>query len=583
MRVKSQQIPILLAIFCFVLLIKNLFLLWSAQPVGYTVNIYSNFPLSFYLTLMICYLMATFLVINGKMKLGAFILCLNHFEILIIPHMLRYYLISRADDMSYVGEYLQISTSGHFAGWDIYPDSHIIGASISLISDLAAHQTSFIMPIVFSFIFIAGIYLFSRELISDHCIKSLVLVSSFILYLGTYTFSNGPNGLFFSFMPLYLCYFYKYTTIYNYTSYSIIFVLMTLIMPFAHPFIVFFLFVFFLFHLTPKILQIPSMDVFQIPRASISSFFLLIVTFMSWLFYNRFFSENLKISYVSYINMITKPVFYEASTSITKINLGLFDYAQLLGLLYGRFVIPIFIILISVIYLYYHKNLIETTVLKKYRYLIILYILFIFIQTILIFNPIIAHTLERISNLNFTIYAQIPLFSCSLYLFLSEKSKSIGKMLIVCSILLFVWSLCLFGYFDSPYIYRPSADLAYNEVRGMDWFYEMKNDSSTVAIPLSQINRFHDLFGNPEIRDRLYYFPDHFGYVNSSHRSLKDLNPALYMNSYIIILTIDELLYQKVPGYMYIGRYNKEDFDTLKRDTSVNKIYDSLDIKINIL
>jgi len=582
MEVKTNQIILLLVVVCFVLLIRNLFLLRFFQPVGYAFNIYSIFPLSFYLTLMFCFLMAIFLVLNGKRELGAIILCLNHFEILTIPYFLGYYSMGRADDMSYIGEYLQIAASGHFASWDIYPDSHIIGAGISLISNLAAHQTSFIIPIVFSFIFIAGIWLFSREIIPDYCIQSLVLVSSFVLYLGAYNFLNVPHALFFSLMPLYLCYFYKYMSVYNDTSHSIIFVLLTLIMPFAHPFIIFFLFVVFLFHLVPKsLLMIPSMGVLRIPRAKISSFLLLSITFMSWLFYNERLSNDFKGSYVGYIDRMTKPLFVEATNSFSKINLGLFDYIQLLSIYYGRYVFPTLIIFISVIYLYYHKDLLEARNLRNYLFLWFLFIIFLFIQLILIFNPIIAHQLDRISNLNFVVYSQIPLFSCALYLLLLKKSKSISKKLLVCIILLFVWSSSLFGCFDSPYIYRPNTALTYNEVYGMNWFYDAKSESSIVAVPLSQINRFHDLFGNPRIRDHLYFFADHFGYLNSSHRNLIDFNPDLVENSYIIIFTIDELLYQEIPAYRYVGRYNKEDFDRLRNDIAVNKIYDDLNIEIN--
>ena len=150
MQIKLNQISNLLAIVCFILLTRNFLLMRFIQPVGYLIDIYSMFPLSFYLTLMFCYLVATFLVLNGKKVLGSLILCLNHFEILIIPYMLGYYSMGRADDMGYIGEYLQIATSGHFASWDIYPASHIIGASISVISNLEAHDTSFITSIRYS-------------------------------------------------------------------------------------------------------------------------------------------------------------------------------------------------------------------------------------------------------------------------------------------------------------------------------------------------------------------------------------------------------------------------------------------------
>ena len=115
MQIKINQIFTLLSILCLVLLSRNLFILRAILPVGYVVNIYSIFPLSFYLSLITCYFIATFLVLNGKKIIGTLILCLNHIEILIIPYMLGYYSMGRADDMSYIGEYLQIANSGHFA------------------------------------------------------------------------------------------------------------------------------------------------------------------------------------------------------------------------------------------------------------------------------------------------------------------------------------------------------------------------------------------------------------------------------------------------------------------------------------
>ena len=166
-----------------------------------------------------------------------------------------------------------------------------------MISNLEAHYVSFIIPIVFSFVFIAGIYLFSRELFSDSCINSLVIVSSFILYMGIYNFLNVPHALFFSLMPLYLCFFHKYINKYNNPFFAIIFVIMTLLMPITHPFIVFFLFIVFLFHLTPKFISTLNMKVLRIPTIKLSSFLILAVSFIGWFIYNNKLMESLGIQY----------------------------------------------------------------------------------------------------------------------------------------------------------------------------------------------------------------------------------------------------------------------------------------------
>ncbi|MCQ1535235.1 hypothetical protein FTO70_05935 [Methanosarcina sp. KYL-1] len=578
MQMKKNQIFTLLSIFCFILQSRNLFLLRNVQPVGYVVDIYSMLPLSFYLGLIICYLVATFLVLNGMKKVGTLILCLNHFEILIIPYMLGYYSMGRADDMGYIGEYLHIATSGHFGSWNIYPASHIIGASISVISDLEAHETSFIIPIIFSFVFISGIYLYSRELFSNSCIHSLVLVSSFILYIGIYNYLNVPHALFFAFMPLYLCYFYKYLGRYNDTSYSIIFVLMTLLIPFTHPFIVYFLFVVFLFHLIPKYISSSNIEVLKIPKIKVYSYLILIVSFIFWYIYSEIIIIRFEKSYVSFINRITEPVFVETTDKLAKLNFDFFDYIQLFSFFYGRYLIPTLIILISIIYLYFRKDLLKVNTLKNYPYLLTFYLLLLIIQMILLLNPIISHQPDRVMNLNFVVYAQIPLFACALYLLFLENSKSLYKLLIVCGILSFIWTLSLFGCLDSPNVYRTNVALTHNEVQGMDWFYEVK-DESIVSAPMSQINRFQAILGDQERRYGQNNTADHFGYLNSSGNFM-DVNLGLGKGTYVIILTIDELLYQEVPGYKAVGRFTKEDFDRFRNDKSVNKIYDSVNIEI---
>jgi hypothetical protein len=578
MQVRKDQILKLLAIVSFLLLTKNLLIMSFAQSTGYVVDIYSIFPLLFFLSFIYCYFISIFLVLYNYKKLGIIILCLNHLEILLIPYMLGYYSMGRADDMSYIGEYLQIATSGRFAAWDIYPASHTIGAFISLVSGIEAHYVSFIIPIIFSFIFIIGTYLFSRELISQPIVRSLVIVSSFIIYMGAYSFLNVPHALFFALLPLYLCYFNKYITNSKSISLSIVFVLMTLLIPITHPFIVFFVFSFFLLHMIPKSLLSPYIKLPNTHKVNISSFLILVISFMSWFIYNSVLKTDLKISYSAFINKITEPVFFGTAEKLAKINLSFFDYLQLISFFYGRYIIPTFFILISLILIYYNRKLLKNSQVNEYPYLLILYFTFLILQITLLFNPLIVHQPDRITNLNFVVYGQIPLFSIALYIIFLQKKISFYRILQVSGILAFIWGLSLFGCFESPNIYKTNAALTYNEVYGMDWFYRLKGDS-IVNVPLTQLNRFHDLFGDPEKRDKLNYLPDHFGYINKSDHFV-DANSGTGVMPYTVVLTIDELLYQKVKGYIHVGRYTYLDFVRFRRDISVNKIYDSTNIEI---
>lgn len=580
MMADKNQIFSLLSTVCFILLIRNAFLLKFVEPVGYIVDIYSAFPFDFYLGFIFCYFVASFLVLNGKKIIGVSILCLNHLEILLIPYKLGYYSMGRADDMSYIGEYLQIANSGHFANWDIYPATHIIGASVSIISGLETNFTSFIIPILFSFIFIMGIYLFSREMLPYPCIKSLVIVSSFILYLGIYNFLNVPHALFFAFIPLYLFVMYCYFNSKKHNvPFSVIFVLVTLLISYTHPFIVFFLIVTFLFHLVSKILSITQLEILKIPSVNSVSFLILAVSFFSWLVYNEKLVGDLRISYISFINKVTEPVFFETADKLTKVNFGFLEYVQLFSLFYGRYIFPTIFIMASFIFIYHNRNLLKNNIFINYPYLVTLYIIFLFVQLVLLVNPLISHQPDRIMNLNFILYAQIPLFALSIYVLFLRNSKSIYSISLICLILVSIWTFSLFGCLDSPRVYRTNAALTYNEVEGMNWFYNLKDDNAIVGVPLSQINRFHDLFGEKDAKDSLKHFPDHFGYSNNSS-NIREVNVELNNHFYIVLLTIDELLYQEIPSYAKIGRYYKSDFIRLRDDTSTNKIYDSMNIEI---
>ncbi|AKB34392.1 hypothetical protein MSSIH_3702 [Methanosarcina siciliae HI350] len=580
MKADKNQIFLLLSTVCFILLTRNAIILKFIEPIGYIIDIYSAFPFNFYLGFIFCYFAASLLILNGKKMIGVSILCLNHFEILLIPYMLGYYSMGRADDMSYIGEYLQIANTGHFAYWDIYPANHIIGSCIYIISGLEVNLTSFIVPILFSFIFIMGIYLFSRKMLPHPCIKSLVIVSSFILYLGIYNFLNAPHALFFAFIPLYLFVMYSYFSDKKYNvRFSIIFVLVTLLIPYTHPFIVFFLTVIFLFHLISKIPSISQLGILKMPSVNLVSFLILAVSFFSWLIYSEKLMGNLRRSYIGFINKVTEPVFLEAADKLNKVNFGFLEYVNFVSIFYGRYLFPTIFIIASFIFIHNNRNLLKNNIFMNYSCLIALYILFLFAQLILLINPFISHQPDRIMNLNFILYAQIPLFALSIYVLFLRKSKSIYSISLVCLILVSIWAFSFFGCLDSPRVSRANAALTYNEVEGMSWFYNLKDDNSIVVVPLSQINRFHDLFGKKDTKDSLKHFPDHFGYSNNSS-SIKEGNLELDCHFYIVLFTIDELLYQEIPSYAKVGRYYKSDFIRLRDDTSIYKIYDSMNIEI---
>jgi len=565
-------------IFGFLLATYNIFILLFIQPPGYVVDIYSALPFSFYVAAILCYLISASVLLLNSSKLRAsciLLLTLNHLVILSIPYMLGYYSMGRADDMSYIGEYLHISKTGFISSsWDIYPAAHIIGAFLSTISGLTANKVSFVIPPVFSFMFIAGLCLCCWFFLKKPMLVNIAVIVSFIFYLGRYNFLNTPNALFFAYMSLYTFILFRY--IKNpVTENSIILLIPTLLVPFTHPFIVFFV----TFLLVSLLLLGNMLNRFVTGcyQRSYWPLLLLIVTFLSWFIYCEVLLESFGRAYHAYLLRITEPVLIETTDKLIKINPDTIKITKLLFTYYGRYIIPFIIISIVTSIIYLKRDYLFYRLKNYYMFFSILYLLFLTIMIILLLNPIISHTPDRITNLNFVVYAQVPLFAISLYI-IYEKLDIFENIIILLVILSGTWCLSLFGTLDSPNIFLPNLALTYNEVSGMEWFYDVRGTENLI-VPISQIVRFHHLFDDNG-SDKYIPISDHFGYQSTSE-SFAEIALKHDQESYVILLTFDELLYQKVPGFSEVGRYTADDFARFRADPSINvKIYDGKDIEI---
>lgn len=562
----------------FLLIIHNIYILYFHQPKGYVVDIYSVITPFFYGASIICYIISSFVLLSDQgiiKRFSILLLTLNHATILLIPFMLGYHSMGRADDMSHIGEYAYISNTGAISGWDIYPGSHVLGAVLSIIPELPANCAGFLMPFIFSFIFIVGLCLCCSFFLKEERLMNIAILSSFIFYLGPYNFLNVPHALYFAYMPLYIFILSKHIKRYE-SANAILILIPTLLIPFMHPFIIFFstILIIFLISFWKLLAKFIPIDY----RRATSLLLVLVTGFVSWFLYCEALLGNFGRSYRSYVEKITEPVLFETTEKLASINTDLLKMTKLLFVYYGRYFIPLIIICMALVLVYIRRDKISLFLKNRIYFFLILYILFMLAEVIVFLNPIISHQAERMTNLNFIVYAQVPLFTLSL-LFIFEDSKLFSRKTILLIVLLTViWSLSLFGTFDSPSIFRTNAALTYNEVRGMEWFYAVRNNENVIA-PLIQIGRFHALFDNRE-SDKNIIVPDHFGY-DSTNRSFTEINLEYAQQCYVILFTLSELLYQKVPGYEEVGRYGEGDFSRFRNDLSVDaKIYESENIEI---
>ncbi|WP_292520591.1 hypothetical protein [Methanoculleus sp.] len=563
----------------FILILYNLLILYSHQPQGYAVDIYSVLPLSFYSAAILCYLISSIALLSGReraKKLGVLLLILNHAVILLIPYMLGYYSMGRADDMSYIGEYLHISKTGFTNDeWNIYPGSLILGAALSMMSGLPVSGAAFVMPVIFSFILVGGLYLCCRFFLKGKNLMNIAILSSFILYLGPYNFLNVPHALFFAYMPLYIFILSRYINKAGFSN-AILLILPTILVPFMHPFIVLFVFALLL----SLILSGGLLNRFIHERywRAAHPLTISIMGFLAWFVYCDALMGSLRINFQSYLLKITEPSLLMTTEKIARINIDLPSMMKLLFVYYGRYLIPFIIIGIALILIRLKQDKITQAVKNRMYFFSAFYIALLIIEAIIFLNPMFSHQPDRLTNLNFMLYAQVPLFVLSLSVVFAAPKFFNRQTALVLIILTGMWSLGLFGTFDSPNIFVTNAALTHNEVEGIEWYYEARTGENTI-VPVSQIQRFHDLFDDGGI-DNEIQIPDHFGY-NSSHRTFADINLEPDQQGYVILLNLDELLYQEVPGYREVGRYTAGDYAWFRSDRSIRtKVYDNRDIEI---
>lgn len=579
-QAQKNAIELVLAL-GYILVTIVLLILLSHRSSGYAIDIYEILPISMFFALIVCYAAGSLSIIAGNRihkQIGTMLLILTYAAILAIPYMLGYYSMGRADDISYIGEYIQISSSGYIANWDVYPASHIIGALVSLVTGLEPHIVSFIIPFVFSFLFAGGLVLLSRYFLKDPVLVNIAIPSAFILYLGPYNFLNVPHGLFFGLMPLVIFVIARY--IENHSLKNIFLLLpISILIPFTHPYLV--LFVVYMLGVFIALGRFFFRDVDVAYSRAIYPLSLIALGFTFWFSYSYRLLGTFNRSFLSALEGPKETVLSQTADKFFRINIDIFDSIKLMAFYYGRYAIPILVIIITFGLIFFRLRTVSQKVRRCFIILSIIYVVLIILELLIFFNPIIIHQPDRLTNLNFIVYAQVPLFALSLYI-LSDKPKSFYKnTALLVLILTGTWGLSLFGTLYSPNVFRANSALAVNEVEGMQWFYE-ERVTDTVFVPLSQVGRFHTVLGDFG-EDTIVSLSDHFGY-GPPPMSFVDSNKGMDLKGNVVLLTIDELLYQQVPGYIEVGRYVATDFIRFRNDNSlIGKTYDTTDVEIHLV
>ncbi len=569
------------------LLVYSIFVLRGIQPEGYTINIYEQLPFHFFLTLLFCFLSACIMLLAYRKMSAVLILFLVHITVLVIPYMLGYVSVGRGGEFSYMG---LVKDCRIFSLSNISPTGPLFVSPLALVSGLEPWILSYFLPVFFSILFIAGMFLFYRAFMSREKLVLVAFLSSLIPYFGHFQVSTFPYYLCFCLVPLYLFVLRNVLAAKNRTM-AICLLFMLPLIPLAHPFIFAYLICFSLSLavsgtiLKPGVLRkilnlnFISPDSPHSAGRKVPVFILLSFTSGGFLLCSKY-APNFVDDFLSSLTKGIETLMASGLSWIPETQSGFFGFIHLFNLYYGKYYIPLIFIVINSIIVWQNRKRFCQHFVHRYPRFLILYVSTFFLELAFLLNPFIPYPPDRFANLSFVIFAQIPLLGYALYVIFLRKGYTIGlgsAVLVLC----LLWTLGFFTCFSSPYTGGISEVVSQNEVRGIQWLSGVNENSPYIML-------FEEKGGETTLPEKFS------GNLNRSAEFAKSFDASIYAfrkdsegilpseklgetgPSYLVVTTFSEALIQNE---------KKSDEGTVSSGDAqitdpVYKVYDSRNIEI---
>lgn len=304
-----------------------------------------------------------------------------------------------------------------------------------------------------------------------------------IPYFGHFQTSAAPCYLTFCLVPLYLFVLRSVLSDKN-MAMAVCLLFMIPLIPLAHPFIFIYLACFSVLltfsgkilksGFLRKILSLKSLSprVSQSAGKKIPVFIFLSVASGSFLVFTKYDSQFFD-TFISDIVLRAKLLIAAGLSTIPGTENGLFEFVYLLNLYYGKYYIPLILILINSIIVWQNRKRFCHHFVRRYPRFLALYIATFFLELAFLLNPFVPYSPDRFANLSFIIFAQIPLLGYSLYIVFLRKGYTLGlgsAVLVLC----LLWTVGFFTCFSSPYAGGISEAISQNEAEGIQWLSEVK-------------------------------------------------------------------------------------------------------------
>ncbi len=587
----------------FLSIIALLFLILAITTVSitpsassYEISIYGAFPIHFWflilsvITIGQIIIMANMYKKNKTWLLGISIIIIAVSILVFMPYIRGYVIYGRGDHLEHIGEAKDIIFTGSTNSYDYYPSIRILTAVSSIVTNIPVINVSTILTRLFPFLFIANFIIFSRFFLRKHpeFMLSLAFASSFLFFasMGNYLSPSLQLSLL---LPLVLYLYYQRCLIGVFEK-SIVFVLFSVGIVFYHPLIVLFLIIVLsISAISDAISRYKtnthfSNEIIMEKGKTLKPVAILSVIFITWYFSFSSITNNfVKVFSSIFYGTGESPLSVDLKYS-SQYEIQLIDYLRIGFFTYGRYIIILLLLLLSISYITYHIFLKgEKKIVSKYRY---------FFLSLNVFTFIFFTALSYVSDFSvnwqrFFIY--INLFSLVLLpiYFASMLKKNKAKKLKYCAIfciLLFLSFFSLFTFYISPVTNEVNIQCSYGECAGFIWFFENRNTSYLAdEINIAQSRYFEALHNQGDSSKNLVYLDakpaDHFGYNIS-----KNIGINYQDSNYLIVPKLAKIVYPSLfPNYPKDWRFTCRDFNMLYNDSTIINTYSNSEIEMHLI
>lgn len=583
----NEEILIKVLSLCAFVFITLILVIVAFTPgtTSYESSIYSAYPAYFWIFFIISISLGALILIvtawGSKRSIGLVLgllpIVFSNIILMLIPYFRGYLIDGRGDVLNHIGWMTAIQTTGTFS-WDVYPADHVLGVAVSLFSNISIINITFLVPVVFSILFIFFTLLLADQLFEKRTVLLTAALASIMIF-GWTNVSFTPNAQSLLFLPFVIFLLLKIQRSTAPAAFAILVFSSIFLMVFFHPLTTLFLIGVLLVIqlLSYRRTQITT-DKGRFRARSVLTFLLItLVGYFSWEAYLRLVINHADVIGQFFGGGESGSTFVGGTASLLGYAQPTLSYLMQLTLhTYGQSILLSASSLACLAYFRKARKSKPSEVTSSFEFVALGYAVFFILAAIAAVLPV-SFGWERIYNMAlffslmlipYTIYLAALKYKPSTSSFLSE-SKKWGPLFLV--IVLVVY-FSVFNLYFSPLTDTTNQQVPAGEFTGMTTFFDTRNVSiATLDIALSEGGFFSAIYGNNvqkiNVTDSLPV--DHFGYENNT-----SLSASYNSSQYLLLNDLGAHYYEYIyPQFVDRWRFTPEDFQKVELDKGVDRVY----------